>query len=90
MKKLLIAAAIIAPLAGCEDPKSVEYFMQPENREERKETVLSCLTNGKAGEICDNAAIAEKRQTKIEYEAKQKARKKVREAVADAVRNGGS
>ncbi len=90
MRKILIIVAIGIPLAGCEDSKSVEYFMEPENRDERKETVLSCLTNGKVGEICNNAATAEKRAGKIEYREKLKAQEAVGKAASDVIRNGGN
>lgn len=90
MYRFLIPVALLLPLAGCEDAKSVEYFMEPENREERKEVVLSCLTNGKVGEICDNAATAERRAGKIEYQKKLEAQEAVGKAASDVIRSGGN
>lgn len=68
---ILTMIALLSTLAGCEETKSVDYYMA--HRQEAQETVSRCLTQQKVVDDCGNAGVALSRLMKEEVEARRAA-----------------
>lgn len=65
-KRLAIIVFAALPLAACEQPKSVEYYIA--HLPEARETLARCQSLGKAGENCGNAGVAITRAARAQFE----------------------
>lgn len=65
-KRLAIVGVAALPLAACEKPKSVEYYMA--HLPEANETLARCDSAGEVGKNCGNAGVAVTRAAREQFE----------------------